>query len=187
MRIFVLFTLLLMSMPAYAKEIAGVMVNDTMQTEDGTTLQLNGAGVRSKFFVDVYIAELYLEKPSAVAAEVIAAKAKKRIVMHFLHSEVSKDKLVSAWNDGFKENNSADELARLQERINQFNALFVDAKKGDIITLDYAPATGTVVALNGQKKGTIPGNDFNEALLKIWLGDKPVNSGLKDNLLSYKK
>jgi hypothetical protein len=187
MRMLVFFALLLISLPSYAKEIAGVMVNDTLQAEDGTTLHLNGAGVRSKFFIDVYIAELYMEKPSAAAAEVIGDKGKKRIVMHFLHSEVSKDKLVDAWNEGFKENNSAGDLAKLQERINQFNALFVDVKKNDVIVLDYAPATGTVVTIKGQKKGAIPGSDFNDAMLKIWLGDKPVNGGLKDNLLSYKK
>jgi hypothetical protein len=187
MRMFVFFTLLLFSLPSYAKEIAGVMVNDTLLTEDGTTLQLNGAGVRSKFFVDVYIAELYMEKPSALAAEVIGDKGKKRIVMHFLHSEVSKDKLVDAWNDGFKENNSAGDLAKLQERINQFNGFFVDVKKDDVVILDFAPAAGTAVTIKGQRKGIIPGSDFNDALLKIWLGDNPVNGGLKDKLLSYKK
>jgi len=184
---FVFFTLLLISLPAYAKDIAGVMVNDSLQTEEGTTLQLNGAGIRSKFFMDIYIAELYMEKPSTVAAEVIGDKGKKRIVMHFLYKEVGKDKLVEAWNEGFKENNSAGDLAKLQERINQFNALFVDVIKDDVIILDYAPATGTVVTIKGQKKGAIPGTDFNDALLKIWLGDKPVSGGLKDNLLSYKK
>ncbi len=189
MRMLVFFMLLLIGLPcnANAKEIAGVMVNDTLQTEDGTKLQLNGAGIRTKLFMDIYIAALYMEKPSATAGEVIADKGKKRIVMHFLYKEVSRDKLVDAWNDGFKENSSAGDLAKLQERINQFNALFVDVKKDDVIILDYAQATGTVVTIKGQKTGTIPGADFNEALLKIWLGEKPVTSSLKDDLLSYKK
>lgn len=187
MRMFVFFTLLLMGLPSYAKDIAGVMVNDTLKTEDGTTLQLNGAGIRTKLFMDIYIAELYMEKPSALAAEVIGDKGKKRIVMHFLYNEVSKDKLVDAWNDGFKENSSTGDLAKLQERINQFNALFTDVKKNDVIVLDYVPAIGTAVSIKGQTKGVVPGSDFNEALLKIWLGEKPVNGGLKENLLSYKK
>lgn len=187
MRMFVFFTLLLIGLPSYAKDIAGVMVNDTLKTDDGTTLQLNGAGIRSKLFMDIYIAELYMEKPSAIAAEVIGDKGKKRIVMHFLYSEVSKDKLVEAWNEGFKENNSPGDLTKLQERINQFNTLFTDVKKNDVIVLDYAATTGTVVIIKGQTKGGIPGSDFNDALLKIWLGEKPVNGGLKENLLSYKR
>lgn len=187
MRMVVLFTLLLIGLPAYAVEIAGIMVNDTLQAEDGTLLQLNGAGVRSKFFIDVYIAELYLENPSAKAAEVIAAPGRKRVTMHILHSEVTRDKLVEAWNEGFKENSSPAELAKLQERIDQFNAMFSDVKKDDVIVLDFAPAAGTVVTLRGQKKGAIAGKDFNDALLNIWLGEKPISSGLQEKLLSYKK
>jgi hypothetical protein len=183
----VFFTLLLIGPPCHAVEIAGVMVNDTLQTEDGTMLHLNGAGVRSKFFMDIYIAELYLEIPSAKAAEVIEAKGKKRVTMHFLYSEVTRDKLVDGWNEGFKENNGPGELAKLQDRIDQFNALFADVKKNDVIILDFSPATGTVVTLKGQKKGAIAGKDFNDALLRIWLGEKPINSGLKEKLLGYKK
>jgi len=187
MRVVVFFILLLMGLPSYAKEIAGVMVNDTLQTTDGATLQLNGAGIRKKLFMDIYIAQLYMEKPSATVSEVLADKGRKRIVMHFLYSEVSKDKLVEVWNDGFKDNNSAGDLAKLQERINQFNGFFVDVKKNDVIVLDYNPATGTTVTIKGQEKGVIGGADFNEALLKIWLGEKPADGDLKDKLLSYKK
>lgn len=187
MRMIVLFTLLVIGLPASAVEIAGVMVNDTLQTEDGTLLQLNGAGVRSKFFMDVYIAQLYLEKPSAQAAEVIAAPGRKRVTMHILYSEVARDKLVEAWNDGFKENSSPEELVKLQERIAQFNAMFSDVKKDDVIVLDFSPEAGTVVTVKGQKKGAIAGKDFNDALLRIWLGEKPISSGLKEKLLSFKK
>ena len=187
MRVVVFFIVLLLSLPSYAKEIAGVMVNDTLQTADGATLQLNGAGIRKKLFMDIYIAQLYMEKPSATVSEVLADKGRKRIVMHFLYSEVSKDKLVEVWNDGFKDNNSAGDLAKLQERINQFNGFFVDVKKNDVIVLDYNPATGTTVTIKGQEKGVIGGGDFNEALLKIWLGEKPADGDLKDKLLSYKK
>jgi hypothetical protein len=187
MRVVVFFIVLLMGLPSYAKEIAGVMVNDTLQTADGATLQLNGAGIRKKLFMDIYIAQLYMEKPSATVSEVLADKGRKRIVMHFLYSEVGKDKLVEVWNDGFKDNNSAGDLAKLQERINQFNGFFVDVKKNDVIVLDYNPATGTTVTIKGQEKGVIGGGDFNEALLKIWLGEKPADGDLKDKLLSYKK
>ena len=187
MRVVVFFILLLMGLPSYAKEIAGVMVNDTLQTEDGATLQLNGAGIRKKLFMDIYIAQLYMEKPSTAVSEVLADKGRKRIVMHFLYSEVGKDKLVEVWNDGFKDNNSAGDLAKLQERINQFNGFFVDVKKNDVIILDYNPATGTTVTIKGQEKGVIAGGDFNEALLKIWLGEKPADGDLKNKLLGHKK
>ncbi len=187
MRIFIFCCLLLCSLPANAKEIAGVLVQETLQTEDGTLLHLNGAGIRSKFFFDIYIAELYMQHPSNSANEVFKDLGYKRVVMHFLYDEVGKDKLIDGWNEGFEDNNKADELAKLQDRIDQFNAMFDDVKKGDIVLLDYVPDQGTAVTVANQKKGVIPGKDFNDALLKIWLGEKPINKGLKEKLLSYNK
>lgn len=187
MRIFILCCLFLCSLPANAKEIAGVMVQETLQTEDGTLLNLNGAGIRSKFFFDIYIAELYMEHPSNLVNEVIGNSGHKRIVMHFLYDEVGKDKLITGWNEGFADNSKADELVKLQDRIDQFNGMFDDAKKGDIVVLDFVPDQGTVVTIANQKKSVIPGKDFNDALLRIWLGEKPINKGLKEKLLSYKK
>ncbi len=184
MRFLVLCCLLFWSLPAYAKEIAGVMVPETLQTEDGVLLHLNGAGIRSKFFFDIYIAELYVEHPSSVVREVIEAPGRKRVIMHFLYSEVGKDKLIEGWNEGFAANTKAGELVKLQERINRFNGMFVDVKKDDIIVLDFIPTQGTKVIIAGQEKGIVPGKDFNDALLRIWLGGEPVNKGLKEKLLN---
>jgi hypothetical protein len=187
MRYLVLCCLLLSSFSVNAKEIAGVMMQETMQTEDGVLLHLNGAGIRSKFFFDIYIAQLYLEHPSNVAKEVIENQGRKRMIMHFLYDEVEKDKLTEGWNEGFADNTPADEVAKLQERIDQFNAMFVDVKKNDIIVLDFFPNQGTVVTIAKQEKGVISGKDFNDALLRIWLGEKPVTKGLKEKLLGYEK
>ncbi len=172
---------------ANAKEIAGVMVQETQQTADGTLLHLNGAGIRSKFFFDIYIAELYMEDPSSSVNEVIESSGHKRIVMYFLYKEVEKAKLIEGWNEGFADNTKADEVAKLQVKIDQFNSMFNDVKKGDIIVLDFIPDKGTVVTIANQEKGVIAGKDFNDALLRIWLGEKPVNKGLKEKLLSYTK
>lgn len=187
MRLFILCCLLLCSLPANAKEIAGVMVQETLQSEDGTVLHLNGAGIRSKFFFDIYIAELYMEHPANVVTEVINDPGRKRIVMHFLYDEVGKDKLIEGWNEGFSGNTKAEEVVKLQARIDQFNKMFDDAHKGDVVVLDFVPDQGTTITFAKQVKGVIPGKDFNDALLRIWLGDKPVNKGLKEKLLSYQQ
>ena len=187
MRLFILCCLLLSSLPANAKEIAGVMVQETLQTGDGTLLHLNGAGIRSKFFFDIYIAELYMEHPSNLVNEVIETSGRKRIVMHFLYDEVSKDKLTAGWDEGFAGNSKADEVVKLQDKIDRFNGMFDDVKKGDTIVLDFIPDQGTVVTVAKQEKGVIPGKDFSDALLKIWLGEKPVTKGLKAKLLSYNR
>lgn len=59
------------------------------------------------------------------------------------------------------------------------------AKKGDIVALDYVPHAGAQVVMNGRAIGRpVPGHDLYRALLRIWLGDPPVDINLKRALLS---
>ena len=52
-----------------------------------------------------------------------------------------------------------------------------------MILLDYLPGAGTRVTVSGDDKGTIPGEEFNRALLRIWLGDQPADASLKKAML----
>jgi len=171
------------SSSALAADLAGVPLVDQITQEGGTALQLNGAGIRSKFVIKVYVAMLYLENRSSDAATVIGDTGAKQLIMHFLYKEVEKEKLVAAWNEGFTGNGSANQLSAHKADIEQFNAMFDTVKKGDRIILDYIPGTGTVVTVAGQQKGTIAGKDFNDLLLSIWLGPKPVTEKLRAALL----
>lgn len=178
-----IFTLMFLVQPAWAMDVAGVSVMDTA-TVEGTSLQLNGAGVRSKFFFKIYVAELYLEKPGKEAAMVIQDQGIKRMVMHFLYDGVGPDKLVEGWNDGFAANLDSQSKEKLQKRIETFNGMFTDEmKSGDIVLFDYLPGKGTRVEIKGEVKGMIEGKDFSDALLSIWLGEKPVATDLKKDLL----
>lgn len=171
----------------HAVEISGVTVEDNITTQSGTVLTLNGAGMRTKFFFDIYLAELYLETPSASVDEILSSDKYKRIVMHFFYSEVDKESLVEAWNDGFVANLSEKEIASLQNKINAFNLMFDSAvKEGEQIILDYSPSSGTTVTIAGVEKGVVEGRDFNSALLSIWIGNKPVAKDLRNRLLAYK-
>lgn len=168
---------------ALADEMAGVPLVDQITQESGTVLQLNGAGIRSKFVIKVYVGMLYLENQNSDAAAVISDTGAKQLILHFLYKEVEKEKLVSAWNEGFNGNGSSEQLEKLNSEIELFNSYFETVKKGDRIVLDYIPDTGTVVTVAGQQKGTIPGKEFNDLLLSIWLGEKPVTEKLRDGLL----
>ncbi len=146
-------------------------------------LQLNGIGYRSKFFIKVYIAALYTEAKATTVAEVLAQTGPRRLLMHFVYDEVSREKLVSAWNEGFNDNTPDVQLSELRQRIDRFNAMFPTLRAGDVVLLDYVPGKGTVVTIKGVEKGVIAGEDFNRALMNIWLGEEPADSGLKDALL----
>lgn len=177
-------SLMLLSLTAAAKEVAGVKLPDTLTlAPDQPALVLNGAGVRSKFFVKVYVGALYLPARATDAASIVRHTGPVAVHMHFLHSEVSKEKLVDAWNDGFSANLPEAARARLKERIERFNALFRTVRRGDVIRLEYLPGSGTSVIVNDARQGTIEGEDFMQAWLKIWLGEKPADGDLKRAML----
>ena len=178
---------ILLSTSINAKTIADINIADTVShTDQSTKLILNGTGVRTKFIFDIYIGSLYLEKKQKTANDVYSAHGEKRISMHFLYDEVSKEKLVSGWNDGFKNNLTQDELAQFKAQIEQFNALFIAVKKGDVINLNFIPTTGTAIIINKKSVGLVKGDKFFIALLKIWLGNEPADADLKKAMLGAK-
>jgi len=173
---------LFFSSPATGVEIAGVTIPESLNSD----LQLNGAGIRSKFFFNIYIAELYLEHRSTEANAILDTSGRKRMTMHILYDKVEKEKLTDGWNEGFSSNLSPKELKNLGSKIQQFNELFTDVHKGEEIILDYNPNIGTTVTIAGNTRGIIEGTDFNRALLSIWLGEEPVGEALRDALLGKK-
>ncbi len=164
---------------------AGELVNVTMDDEvsvGDATLTLNGMGLRKKMFVKVYVAGLYLEASTASAADVVSAPGVKRVVMHFLTNKATKKKMDAAWTEGF-EANSPSNFDALRERVKSFSDLFGDMKVGDVIELTVVPGAGTNAVLNGEEKGVIDGDDFGEALLRVWFGDHPPSDQLKAGML----
>ncbi|HSS66112.1 MAG TPA: chalcone isomerase family protein [Gammaproteobacteria bacterium] len=172
------------SLASPAAEVAGIRFEERTRIAEGLPeLVLNGAGIRSKFFVKVYAAGLYLPEKAGSTDAVLTLPGPKRVRMHFIHSEVSGEKIRSGWTDGYRANHSDAEYAELEDRVQRFNALFPTLKAGDVVDVDYIPGSGTAVRLNGETQGIIPGDDFYPATLKIWLGDSPAHGGLKKALL----
>ncbi len=146
-------------------------------------LQLNGAGVREKFFFDIYVAGLYLEARQADAGRILSQDRPWRMVMHFLYKKVGKEKLADGWEEGFEANLDEARMERLRPQIDRFKALFPDLHRGDEVLLDHLPGGGVKVTINGRDAGTVGGSDFASALLGIWLGERPVTRSLKADLL----
>jgi hypothetical protein len=176
--------LLFAGQAARAASIEGVDIPDTLSTAPGgQPLLLNGAGIRKKFFMDIYIGALYLPQKSPDSSAILADSGPASVLMHFLYGEVSKEKIIAGWNDGLQANLDADSMQLLAADLERFNALFRTVREGETIRIDYLPGTGTSVRINGELQGTIAGNDFYRALLKVWLGDKPVSKALKNAML----
>ena len=176
-------TLLFAASPVLARPVAGIEVAETLSAE-GKTLKLNGAGIRKKFVVKVYVGALYLEDASTDAAAIIKSDAVRVVKMTFLR-EVEKAKLINAFKEGF-EKNSAAKAAALLPPLDKVAAAIGDAKNGTVMTVSYAPGKGTTISMQGSGSVTIEGKDFADAIFLSWLGSKPADDGLKTELLAGK-
>lgn len=149
-------------------------------------LKLNGAGTRYKLIFPVYAAGLYLNEKKKTPAEVYAAPGVKRMRL-VMQRTVNADEFGQAFIAGIQQNNDKAEQARMAEPLAKFGKLFAtvpELKKGDTITLDLVPGQGTVIQINGRQAAEPIGEPaFYTMLLKIWLGDKPADSKLKNALL----
>jgi Chalcone isomerase-like len=182
--VFALFVTFVFSFCVSAAEVSGIKIPDTAKVE-GQDLKLNGAGVRTRMFIKVYVAAFYLEQKANAAEVAIGNKGVKRMALHIMR-DLKADVFSSALRDGLTANNSAAEMAKIDDRIKEFNGIMAGVggvKKGDVIHLDYLPVAGTRVVINGDTKGAIAGEEFFRALLKVWLGDNPIDADLKKNLL----
>lgn len=177
--------LFLWTAAAAAAEVHGVVFPERTKVGNAE-LALNGAGVRSRFFIKVYAAGLYVPARKQTAAELLAGDGAKRLRVVTL-MDLTAAQFAEALVEGLHKNLPEAEIAPLQARIEQFRQAVLNLKaapKGTTIDIDWLPGSGTRLGFNGEKRGEdIDGEDFYRALLLIWLGERPAESSLKDALL----
>jgi hypothetical protein len=176
------------ALPSHAAEVGGVKIDDTA-TLGGKELKLNGAGMRVKFVVKVYAMGLYLTEKKATPAEVLALAGPKRVSLTMMR-EVNSDEFGQLFITAMNNNSDKAEKAKYFNQTVKFGEMFASwekVKKGDVVTLDWIPGTGTVSSINGKQQGEVlPDVGFYNAILRIWLGDNPADSSLKPLLLAGK-
>lgn len=181
-RLLFIFLSLLLTLPAAAAEVGGVKLDDKASV-GGKELVLNGAGIRTKLVFKVYVASLYLPAKAGDLAGVLASNT-RRVQLNLLR-DLSADDLAGALADGIKETSSAEQAAAVKAQTDQLLSIMKSigqAKSGQVVTMDFA-GTDTRIAFDGQAKGSIAGEAFNAALMRIWLADKPVQPDLRKAML----
>src|SRR5262249_54353116 len=83
---------------AWAGELAGVSMPDRA-TVGGQPVVLNGMGLREKYLIDVFVGGPYLTTPTHDDATAIDAESPKRVELHFVYSEVPRDKIVETFEE----------------------------------------------------------------------------------------
>ncbi len=149
-------------------------------------LALNGLGLRTMLFFKVYVAGLYLPEKATTFRAIANMPGPKRLQLRMLR-KADADDFIEALVEGIEENTSKAELVQLSTRMQQLTQIINaigSVVAGDNLTFDFVPGIGTSITVNGVKKGTvIEGADFYNAVLKIFIGDNPVDDQLKAGLL----
>ena len=175
--------------PALALEVAGVNFQPQTQVQ-GTKLQLNGAGVRKQASTPLYTAGLYLEQKAKTTDEVLAARGAKQIRVVMLREMNSRD-FSALLSRGLVTNSNDDQLSNLIPEIVNLGTLIAERGKleaGDSFVIEWSATQGTTIRVT-QRSSRKPAievfakPDVIDALMRIWLGDKPADPALKTALL----
>ncbi len=183
----VFFSSTLASFSSAALDVAGVKVDEKLRVGGADTV-LNGSGIRyaAAGFVRVYVASLYMPQKRSTAPEIAALKGPKRVQLNLLR-DINANDFSKGLMGGMRANLSQadqqkyfDSLLKLGNIFGQIPTL----KKGESISVDQIPGTGTLVLVNGKRVGEVFADEsFWNALLQIWIGPKPIDESLKPVLL----
>ncbi|MDX1349327.1 MAG: chalcone isomerase family protein [Putridiphycobacter sp.] len=164
-------------------KVNGIIMPNIVKV-DGKYLKLNGAGVREKMFLDLYIGALYLEKKTSNADEIIKSDSYMSIKMRVISGMVTRENMEEAIREGFKKSTNSNTKSidsKIDDLINKGFAGVIE--KGDVFDLEYIPGKGTHLKKNGKILVVIPGLEFKQALFGIWLCNQPADANLKKKML----
>ena len=173
---------------------------NTTQNINISKTNLNGGGLREKYgFMNLYVGALYVQTKSTDANQIIMANEDMGIRIVIVSGLVTRDRFIDALESGFK-NSSAGKSE--PEDIEKFKKFLSDEFiEGDEIKLNYHyaksengnPLTDALGNLlidetvylykNGKERGSFKGLAFKQALFSVWLGEKPADDSLKEDML----
>lgn len=166
-----------------AKTVGGVTVDDVFVV-DQQPLTLNGAGVRTKFFLDLYVASLYLPEQEDDADDIVSADKSMALRLQIISALITGKRMAESTRDGFVRSTDG-RLAPIEADVEQLIQAFAEeVNEGDVFDLVYRPGTGVTVYRNGEAKSEVAGLTFKQALFGIWLSEDPVQEDLRDGLLA---
>jgi hypothetical protein len=178
---------LLYALPVQARDVDGVTVPETLTLAgEKAALVLNGAGLRTRYLAKVYVAALYVARPASRPEAVLDSKDARAIAIH-MRRDTDAEQIATAFLTSVAKNHDRAEMQALQDRLTRFKLMMPALKRDDALRLEFATSGATRVVVNDQLVGALDGADFQRALLRIWLGSRPVDTDLKRFLLGARR
>lgn len=178
--LFILGLVVLLIQPASALEVAGVKLPERVEIA-GEPLQLNGYGIRKKYFFKIYVGALYTAQKATSARQVVDGAGGKLLRMDFLYSKIEKEKIVGGFAKGIATNSP--EL-RQDPAVVQFLGWFdTDFSQGDRVELAITADNLVNVSHNNRPLGMLKSANLARALLLIYLGQEPADAEMKEGML----
>ena len=163
---------------------------DPAMEVQGTKLQLNGAGTRYKAIFKVYDMALYTAKKVSSPAELLALPGPKRLQFTALRELPGTD-LARLFLKGMSDNSPKEAVQRHALASARLIEVFSGRSKmmpGESFAMEYVPGKGTTFYILGKAQGDPVGDDeFFQMVLKIWVGESPADTQLRDALLGQDK
>jgi hypothetical protein len=159
---------------------AGVSL-DTRARVSGVDLVLNGMGIRSVTFLNirVFVAGLYLERRTRNPVEALHEQT-KLVVITFLR-DAERSRMLDAMRSGI-DSQPARIKQMAQKNWPDFERRLPDPRKDGRMALAYAQGR-LELRHNNKLAGSWNDPGLAEALFSMWLGQRPVDSDLKQGLL----
>ena len=156
---------------AEARAVAGVRMQDTVSV-DGRELPLDHVELKRKFFFDIYVWGLYLERTPGSTEEAIAFQGPKRLQLTFKRG-IKREQLADAFR-GFLANSPSMRSPEMKRYAEQLVQSLRGVNKGESLVIAYTPTQGLVVSGEGSLGAQIPGKEFADVLFTAWLQENPI-------------
>lgn len=149
----------------------------------GRQLPRNGQGLCEwgLLGIDLYRAALYCTAPVRSAEQALAPEQTLVFHLEFVRG-LTAAQLRAAFAAAVKANagnGAADHAAALQA----LDATMRDVRAGDSYTFGCEPGRGVVVLRNGEELGRIGDEPFRRLFVRLYLGEHPPTTALRDGLL----
>lgn len=151
----------------------------------GSRVILNGSAVRTVWGFEVYRIGLFLTAANHDADAILQSDRNPKRVQIIMLRSVSSDQFTGTVQQSIDRNFTPEEKTAFEGQLSSFLGFFhggADLRPGSEVILDFVPGRGMVAALDGRELGSIAGDDFYHAILRLWLA-KPLQSSIRDGLL----